>query len=96
MLRRSVEDRPADSRRFVDVLLRDLMKDPIHCVRHIYEVAERDLSPQAEQAMREWLAANPGGKHGKHRYRLEDFGLDRDERRAALSFYQEHFNVPDD
>jgi hypothetical protein len=46
--------------------------------------------------MRTWLAANPQKKHGGHVYRLEDFGLDREERRAALRFYQDRFNVPDD
>ncbi len=46
--------------------------------------------------MRAFLAANPRGKHGAHTYRLEDFGLDAAERRKALRFYQQRFNVPDE
>jgi len=96
MLRRSVEDRPADAECFVDVQFRDLIEDPIGTVRRIYAVAGRELTPEAERAMRAWLEANPGGRHGQHLYRLEDFGLDRNELRAALGFYQERFDVPDD
>jgi hypothetical protein len=95
MLRRSAEDRPpviAD--RFVDVQFRDLNEDPVAVVRRIYEVADRELTPAAEAAMRAFLAANPRGKHGSHDYRLEDFGLDLAERRRALAFYCERFGVP--
>lgn len=95
LLRRSVEDRPPQhAHRFVDVQFRDLMADPIAAVQRIYSVAERELTPAAEAAMRAYLAANPRGKHGAHSYRLEDFGLDSDERRAALRSYQERFAVP--
>ena len=96
MLRRSIEDRPPNDPRFVDVHFRELVKDPIATVRAIYERTGRDLTPQTEQAMRQWLEDNPAGKHGKHEYRLEDFGLDHAERREALRFYSEHFSVPDD
>lgn len=96
MLRRSVEDRPSGSRRFVDVHFRTLARDPIAEVRRVYAAAARELAPAAEAAMRTWLAANPAAKHGKHVYRLADFGLDRDELRAALRFYTERFDIPED
>jgi hypothetical protein len=96
VLRRSIEDRPANTRRFIDVSLHELMRDPIGVARRIYAVADRELTPAVEKAMRTWLAANPQRKHGGHVYRLEDFGLDREERRTALRFYQDRFNVPDD
>jgi hypothetical protein len=98
-LRRSIEDRPADFRGFVDVNLHELARDPIGVVQRIYAVAERELTPSVAEAMRSWLAANADHKHGgygKHVYRLEDFGLDPEERRAALRFYQDRFNIPDD
>jgi hypothetical protein len=94
MLRRSVEDRPVDDPRFVDVQFRELVADPIATVKHIYEVAGRELSAEAETRMRAYLDANPRGKHGSHTYRLEDYGLDAAERRAALAFYTERFAVP--
>ncbi len=97
LLRRGSEDRPASaSDQFVDVQFGELMADPIGTVQRIYAAAGRHLSAPAEQAMRAFLAANPRGKHGVHNYRLEDFGLDAAERRAALRFYQQRFNVPDE
>ena len=95
MLRRGAEDRPPDvADRFVDVQFGELNRDPIGVVRRIYDVADRELTPVAEAAMRDFLTANPRGKHGAHTYRLEDFGLDPAERRRALAFYCERFGVP--
>ena len=96
MLRRSIEQRPEGDPRFVDVQFRDMVKDPIAQVRRVYEVAGRALEPEVEASMRAYLKASPRGKHGKHVYDLADFGLDHDERRRALSFYSERFDVPND
>lgn len=97
LLRKSAEDRPlGQESRFVDVHFRELLADPIAVARRIYAAAERDLTPAAENAMRAYLAANPRGKHGAHTYRLEDFGLDPEERRAALRAYRERFGVEDE
>jgi hypothetical protein len=94
MLRHSVDDRPVDDHRFVDVHFRDLVADPIAVVKHIYAIADHELTDDAETRMRRYLAANPRGKHGAHTYRLEDYGLDADERRAAFDFYTQRFAVP--
>ena len=34
--------------------------------------------------MRDWLAAHPSDKHGKHHYQLSDFGLTAEAVRARL------------
>jgi hypothetical protein len=94
MLRRSVDDRPAGDSRFVDVHFRELVADPLAVVRRIYDVAQRELTDDAEERMRAYLAANPRGKHGAHTYRLADYGLDEPERRGALAFYTQRFGVP--
>jgi hypothetical protein len=46
--------------------------------------------------MRAYQEAHPAGRHGTVVYRLDDFRLDADERRAALRFYQERFGVPEE
>ena len=46
--------------------------------------------------MRAYREAHARGRLGAIDYRLEDFGLDADERRRALRFYQERFGVPDE
>ena len=95
MLRRSAEDRPPElADRFVDVHFPELNADPLAIVQRIYDTAGRELTRDAEARMRSFLAANPRGKHGAHRYRPEDFGLDTEERRRALAFYCERFDVP--
>ena len=94
LLRRSAEDRPADGARFVDVRFDELMRDPLAVVRRIYAVADRPLTPAAEQAMRAWLAANPRAKHGAHVYRLSDFALDAADVRRRFAAYVARFDVP--
>jgi hypothetical protein len=34
-----------------------------------------ELSQQADFAMKDWIAANPQGKHGVHTYHRDQFGL---------------------
>jgi hypothetical protein len=93
MLRASIDDRPEDDDRFVDVQFRELTSDPIATVKRVYEAAGREMTADAHDAMQEFLARNPRAKHGAHTYRLEDFGLHRDERRRALAFYTDRFGV---
>lgn len=46
--------------------------------------------------MRRFLADNAADKHGGHRYRFPDTGLDLADLRARAKRYQEYFNVPDE
>jgi hypothetical protein len=46
--------------------------------------------------MAAYQASHTRGRHGTVVYRLEDFRLDAEERRAALRFYQERFGIPDE
>ena len=39
------------------------------------------------------MAEHPRGRHGRVLYDLADFGLDPEERRAALQFYVDRFGV---
>jgi hypothetical protein len=52
------------------------------------------LTPDAERAMREHLAAHPQGEHGAHSYSFADLDLDADEQRARFARYQQRFAVP--
>jgi hypothetical protein len=61
--------------RITDVLFDDLVKDPIATVRNIYDRFGYQYSPEMEAGMKRWLAENPQGKHGAHKYDLEQFGL---------------------
>ena len=41
--------------------------------------------------MRRFLARHPKDKHGRHRYTLDQFGLDRDQEAARYRAYCERF-----
>jgi hypothetical protein len=77
-----------------DVQYADMMRDPIGAVRGIYDRFGEPLTPQAEAAMVGYLADNPQGKHGKHSYSLEDYGLTKQGVRAQFREYIEKFKIP--
>jgi hypothetical protein len=69
------------------------MKDPWSTIGDIYQKLGRELKPEAEQKMRDFLAAHPGdGGHG--RYTWSDTGLAAGEVRERVSAYQERYGVP--
>ncbi len=80
--------------RFFDILYRDLVHDPIRTVRAIYDHFGLPVSPELEVNVRDWLARNPQGKHGRHRYSLEQFGLDREAIDRLFPGYPECFGLP--
>jgi hypothetical protein len=72
--------------RFLDLHYAQILREPIAAVRAIYAHADMELHAAAEARMRAFLVANPQERHGVHRYKLAQFGLDRDaeERRYAV------------
>jgi hypothetical protein len=80
--------------RFFDMQFGDYLADPIAMVRCIYGWLGRELSSKAEERMNAYLATNPQGQHGRHRYRASDYAIDADVLRARLSPYLAHFDVP--
>jgi hypothetical protein len=44
--------------------------------------------------MRAWLAAHPQGEHGRHRYSLEQFGLDKGAVDHLFPDYPQCFGLP--
>ena len=61
--------------RFVDVRFADLMADHSGPSRGL-RAARHQLTDEATDRMRSYLAAKPRGRHGAHGYRVEDLGLD--------------------
>jgi hypothetical protein len=66
----------ADPSRFFDVSYDHLVAEPIATVRSICDHFGYDFSPSFEAEARRWMDENPRHKHGAHRYKLDDFGLD--------------------
>jgi hypothetical protein len=80
--------------RVVDVQFRAFLADPFATIHAGYDRLGLELSPEAERRMRAFLAANPHGKHGGHRYRFADTALDAGALRERARRYQEYFDVP--
>ena len=78
------------------VRYKDFVADPIGTIRGYYAFAGRELSAQAEAAMRDYLANNKGDRHGKFEYStrlLTDAGFDIDVLNEEFRPFRERFNV---
>lgn len=79
--------------RFADVHFHELLADPVAAIARAYERLGLPWTAEAEAALRSYAAAHPRGRHGEHRYRLEDWGLDRAGVRETFRFYTERCGV---
>lgn len=77
-----------------DVQYADLMHDPIAVMRSIYRNFDEPLTAEAEASMSAFLANNPQGKHGRHNYALEHYGLTTDMVRNHYRDYIKRFRIP--
>jgi len=77
-----------------DVQYADVMKDPIGQVRGIYDHFGEPFTAEAEAAMHAYMDANPKGKHGKHEYSLERYGLSREGVHKTFGGYIERYGIP--
>ncbi|WP_297493978.1 sulfotransferase [Acidocella sp.] len=69
-----------------DLRYAELMRDPIGAMRRLYAHFDEAFTPEAEAGMTAYLAQAPQGKHGKHVYSLEEFGL-------SAAGVREHFKA---
>jgi len=97
MLRACVSDRELlPEAQSIDVRFGEFMTDDIATVERVYALAGQPFTPTTRGAMARVMAEHPRGRHGRVAYDLADFGLDRDERRAALTFYTDRFDVEEE
>ncbi len=61
--------------RFVDVCYDDLLQAPAATLAAVYARMGLDWRACDAQRLQQYLLANPQGKHGRHHYRADDFGL---------------------
>lgn len=77
--------------RILDAQYDRIRDDVVPIIREVYKRAGWKLTTEAEHAMLEWERNNEQGKHGKHDYSLEEFGLDAGMIDRAFSEYIERF-----
>jgi hypothetical protein len=76
----------------VDVHFAEFMADPFATIGRIYSRLGLELTPEAEQRMRTFLASHP--QEPGQRYTFADTGLDVAELRERTRRYEEYFDVP--
>lgn len=82
-----------DPAHFVDVHHDEFVADPLGSVQAIYAHFGLPLAAGAREAMEAHAKSNPQGRHGRHEYRLEDWGLARGEVLARFAPYIERFGI---
>ena len=94
MMARNLEarDRLNLDPRIIDVRYEDVRSNVMPVIKQIYERAGWALTPGVEQTMREWEIKNEQGKHGKHRYSLEESGLNAEMIANAFAGYNKRFS----
>jgi hypothetical protein len=78
---------------FVDVRYRELVADPVGEIERIAKALGRPFPSELERRIRRWLRENPQHKHGRHRYDLGRFGLDRREVESRFADYRARFEL---
>lgn len=92
MINRTLDFRDAHPEvQFVDLFYDDFVADPVAAVGRLYDELGRELTPGAEQAMREMAAREPQHKFGRHTYSLADIGLHRKTVEDRFARYFERF-----
>ena len=89
-----VRDRVAGAPgRDIDVHYPNLMRDPVGTIEAICSRLGIPFSDTSRRNVEHWDDEHPKTRHGVHRYRAEDFGLDRVGLHRRFAFYTERFGV---
>jgi hypothetical protein len=83
----------APAERFLDLYYLDLLEDPVSVVRKVYAHFDLPFPEGLKERIHEFLQQNPKDQYGKHRYSLEEFGLNLGEETRRYSFYRERFRL---
>lgn len=81
--------------RFLDVSYEDIVSDPLGTVKKIYMHCDGKFSSEDEAQVAAWHAGNKQGKHGKHEYSAEEYGLTADIIRTRTAHYRRFYGMDD-
>lgn len=91
-LRRLVAFRDAgNEHRFHDISFNDFQADPIAAIRRLYDWQDEPFTPDAEQRMRRWWAAQGDERPSAAKIDFAELGITIDELRSRFSFYTDRF-----
>lgn len=85
------EANPEKERQIFDCMYDELFADPIAMVKRIYACFDLEVTPVFEQRMKAYLQNNRQGKYGRHRYSLEEYGIDPERYFESLCDYMDKY-----
>jgi hypothetical protein len=78
---------------FYDMKFSEFVRDQFAVVQQIYEAFDLPMTDEAAARMKWFIADNPQGKHGIHRYEAHEYGIDPATVRAQFRPYIERFDL---
>ena len=94
LLDRYLESRTRlSSDRFLDVAYEDIVANPLDTVKKIYLHCDGEFTSAKRAKVAAWHAKNKQGKHGKHIYGGEEFGLPKEMIRERTAKYREFYSM---
>jgi len=84
---------PAHPGQFIDLHHDDFLRDPWPVLEQICALRGMPLDASVRERMQGWLDAHPRGRHGEHRYRLQDYSIDRGEVEALFGDYTRRYGL---
>lgn len=71
----------------IDIQYDDLITNPMAVLKRIYTHIREDFTDGVQRRIMQYLSSNPKDKFGRHRYHLEEFGLDEKTLLEKFDFY---------
>ncbi len=87
------QDGTLPDQQIADLHYSDFMTNAVNSISDSYQQLNRPFTRDLEHAMQHYLDHKPQGKHGKHRYSPEDFGLSSNALREQFSTYMNAYGV---
>lgn len=84
---------PLHPGQFLDLQHDDFVADPWPAIERIYQLRGTALTEPGRAAMAQWIAEHPRGKHGKHEYRLQDYGITRAQVEELFGDYTKRYGL---
>jgi hypothetical protein len=78
---------------FIDVQYSDFIHHPLGVVEKVYDHFHMPLNADTQSRMENFMRENKQGKHGKHDYSPEEFGLNAASIRKDFSAYIDQYNI---
>jgi len=92
LVRMAQEARPGPDQVF-HLKFRNFVRAPFESIAAIYRHFGVTFSPEAAERVQRFAAERPDGGYGRHRTRLDEYGLDRQAERRGYRDYAAYFGV---